>query len=297
VELRQLEHFVVLAEEKHFTRAAKRAHIVQSGLSASIRALEAELGTKLFDRTTRRVELTEAGRAALVEARRALAAAAATRDAVMAVEGLERGQLSVGIMHTHGPLDLARILGRFHGRHPGIELRLRQADSEMLVELVLARTLDVAFVSLRDRAPTGLVATPLLREPLLMVCSAKHRLAGAKQVRLADIAVEDFIEGALEWSSRAIVDRVLARAGVERRVICEVNDTAALLDLVAHGLGIAVVPRPRMSRPGLRWIPLAGSVPPWEVSLLTADSGPLNPAARALVAAVRDDASEPAEAP
>jgi DNA-binding transcriptional LysR family regulator len=162
----------------------------------------------------------------------------------------------------------------------------------VLAELVLARTLDLAFVSLRDRAPAGVVATPLLREPLLMVCSAKHRLAGAKQVRLADIAVEDFIEGALEWSSRAIVDGVLARAGVERRVICEVNDTAALLDLVAHGLGIAVVPRPRLARPGLRWIPLTGNVPPWEVSLLTADQGPLNPAARALVAAVRQHAPD-----
>lgn len=97
MELRQLEHFVAVAEEQHFTRAAERLAVSQSGLSASVRALEHELRTPLFSRTTRSVRLTEAGHALLVEAERTLAGARAARDAVDAVRGLLRGTLSVGV--------------------------------------------------------------------------------------------------------------------------------------------------------------------------------------------------------
>ena len=128
MELRQLEHFVAAAEEGHFSRAADRANIVQSGLSASIRALERELGTRLFDRTTRRVELTESGRALLTEARRVLGAAAAAREAVAGVEGLQRGTLSLGIMQSLGAVQLPALLARFHSSHPGVDIRLRQAS-------------------------------------------------------------------------------------------------------------------------------------------------------------------------
>ena len=96
MELRQLEYFVAVAEECHFTRAANRLHVAQSGLSASIRLLERELGASLFLRSTRRVELTPAGRALLIEARRALSATDAAKDAVAAVQGLLRGSLAIG---------------------------------------------------------------------------------------------------------------------------------------------------------------------------------------------------------
>src|SRR5689334_8428083 len=96
MELRQLEYFVAVAEDRHFTRAAQRLMVSQSGLSASVRALERELGSALFTRTTRSVELTGAGRALLGEATRTLAGARAAREAVAAVQGLLRGTLAVG---------------------------------------------------------------------------------------------------------------------------------------------------------------------------------------------------------
>src|SRR5690349_8323190 len=124
MELRQLEHFVAVAEEGHFTRAARRVHIVQSGLSASVRALERELGAQLLTRTTRRVALTEAGRALLEEARRTLAAAAAAREAVAAVQGVLRGRIAVGTLQASVAVDLPAALGRFHAAHPGVEIGL-----------------------------------------------------------------------------------------------------------------------------------------------------------------------------
>src|SRR5262245_46069035 len=124
MELRHLEYFVAVAEERHFTRAAERMGVAQSGLSASIRSLERELDADLFVRHTRRVELTDAGRALLTEANRTLASAAAAREAVDAVRGLVRGSLSVGSEQCLGVIDLPPLLASFRRAHPGVEISL-----------------------------------------------------------------------------------------------------------------------------------------------------------------------------
>src|ERR1700760_1240111 len=114
MELRALEYFVAVAEDSHFTRAAALMHVSQSGLSAAIKALETELHAALFERTTRRVQLTPAGAALLPEARRAPAAARAGVDAVGAVQGLQRGIVFVGVMQQMTLVDLPRILADYH---------------------------------------------------------------------------------------------------------------------------------------------------------------------------------------
>jgi DNA-binding transcriptional LysR family regulator len=117
MELRQLGHFLAVAEERHFTRAAKRVHLTQSSLSSSIRSLERELGSELFVRSTRQVELTETGRALIPAARRAVVASEEARDAVAAVRGLVRGQLAIGAIQLR-ELNLPALLARYHRRHP-----------------------------------------------------------------------------------------------------------------------------------------------------------------------------------
>ena len=116
-----------MAEANHFTRAATRVHLTQSSLSSSIRALERELGTDLFVRSTRRVELTEAGRALLPAAQRAVSAAEDGLDAVAGVRGLVRGQLAIGVIQTVGPVTVPALLARYHRRHPAVTLRLHHA--------------------------------------------------------------------------------------------------------------------------------------------------------------------------
>ena len=132
--LRQLAHFVAVAQTSNFTRAATRVHLTQSSLSSSIRALEGELGSDLFVRSTRRVELTEAGRALLPAAQRAIAAAQDGRDAVAGVRGLLRGQLAIGAIQTVGPVNIPASLARYHRRHPAVGLRLRHDGVPALVE-------------------------------------------------------------------------------------------------------------------------------------------------------------------
>ncbi len=128
MELRHLEYFVAVAQELSFTRASRRLHVVQSGVSSAIQSLERELGVPLFDRNRHRVSLTDAGQALLPEARATLAAAQAAREAVSEARGGLRGTVTVGTTLAVGPLDLPELLGRFHATHPGVTVRLRLAS-------------------------------------------------------------------------------------------------------------------------------------------------------------------------
>jgi DNA-binding transcriptional LysR family regulator len=283
VELRQLEHFVAVAEERHFSRAAARVHIVQSGLSTSIRSLERELGTALFVRSTRRVELTEAGRAFLPEARASLAAAGRAREAVDAVEGLLRGTLRIGIMQIHDPVDLPALLRRFRDEYPQVEIRLRHVASAVLVEEVRAGGLDLAFVSVPKRDLEAVDATPLADEPMVLACARDHPLAARDAVTLRQLRDESFVELPDNWGVRIAIDLAFAAAGISRRIAFELNEVSTLLDLVANGLGVAIVPRwvATKKRP-VALVPLRGRAPRWQVTLVTRGSDATSAAGRAL---------------
>ncbi|MFJ6213381.1 LysR family transcriptional regulator [Streptomyces sp. NPDC092296] len=287
MELRHLEYFVAVAEEQHFTRAAQRLMVSQSGLSASIRSLERELGAPLFMRTTRSVELTGAGRALLVDAVRALASVRAAREAVAAVQGLLRGTLSVGIEQCVAGVDVAALLARFRSEHGGVEVRLRQAGSAALVGDVAAGRLDLAFVALCGEPPEGVRLLPLLREPMVVLCQADHWLATVERVGCGKLSGEVFVDFHPDWGSRGVTDRAFASAGAERQVALEVNDVHSLIDLVRHGLGIAVVPLPyarKEQAASLRAVPLDCPEPrTWQVSAAVPADDRLGPAARELL--------------
>ncbi|MGH9088847.1 MAG: LysR family transcriptional regulator [Acidimicrobiales bacterium] len=283
VELRQFEYFVAVAEERHFTRAANRLHVAQSGLSATIKGLEAEVGAALLRRTTRRVELTAAGEAFLTEARRTLAAARAAVDAVSAVEGLQRGTLAVGVMQAMSVVGLAGLLATYRDRYPGVELRLRQAGSADLVRLVAGGVVDLAFTSMPDPLPDGLVSVPLLRSPIVLVCPSGDPLASAAAVDLAALAGRPQVGFPPDWGARMVVDAALAAHGLDGHLPLEVNDTGTLLDLVEAGLGVALVPAAMADlRPSLHQATFDGGRWSWTVSIASAPPAPANPAGRAL---------------
>jgi DNA-binding transcriptional LysR family regulator len=244
LDLKQLDYFVTVAAEQSFTRAARRLNIVQSGLSASIRALEEELGAALLLRTTRRVDLTATGRAFLVEARRVLGAAADARHVVAQMQGLQRGTLSIGIIQGLAPIiDIPDLLGRFHDACPNIEIRLISGGSQPLIEGVRAGELDLAFTQFVGTTPPGIIAWMLACEPLVAVCAPTHKRAGQHKVSLADLACEAFVDLQSDWGTRQLIDHSFNEAHITRKIAFEVNDPATQLDLVAHGLGIALVPR------------------------------------------------------
>lgn len=297
MDLRQLEHFVTVAEEQHFTRAARRLNIVQSGLSSSIRALEEELGTTLLLRSTRRVDLTVAGRVLLAEAQRVLGAARKAREAVSAVQGLQRGRLAIGMTQTLSPfLDLPALLSRFRGSFPGVEIRLCQGASPSLCTKVREGRLDLAFVPVFGASPEGVRTRLFVCEALVVACSPDHRLAGRDDVRLAELADETFIDFQTEWGTRPLVDNAFAEARVDRHVAFDVNDMRTQLDLVAFGLGIALVPERTVADAGAaapRTVSCARLAPPeicWEMAIVYAGHAePVSPAAAAFMALLPPD--------
>jgi DNA-binding transcriptional LysR family regulator len=283
MEIRALEYFVAVAEERHFTRAAAKVHVSQSGLSATIRSLESELHEPLFERTTRRVQLTSAGEALMPEARRALAAIRAGADAVRAVHGLQHGNVSLGVMQQMTLIDLPRTLARYNRRYPGVDIRLRHAPARTLQQMVISGELDVALTSLSGTVDPRLASTVLLRTPLVLVCHEDDPLATRRTIAASDLVKRRLVGFPEGWAMHSLTEQFLQRTGTNLDVHFEVNDTATALDLIEAGLGVALIAEALATgRRALRIVPLRGRVIEWVISAVAAAPEPTNPAAREL---------------
>jgi len=274
MELRHLTVFVAVAEEASFTRAADRLHMVQSAVSASVRGLERELGAALFDRTTRRVELTDAGDALLPEARQVLAAVTAAREAVDQVSGGLRGTLRLGTMQGQAmrPISVPRLVAGFRAEHPGVEVHVSHTGGSVaMAEQVRTGRLDLAFVSLPDRRPSGLTLTPISSERMQIACASDHPLAERAEVDLATLADEPFIEFPEGWGTRMSTDRAFAAAGVARTIVYEVNDVASVIEFVSSGLAVALIsPTLVVAGDDVALVPVRRHAPHFEISVAVA---------------------------
>jgi DNA-binding transcriptional LysR family regulator len=291
MELRQLRMFVAVAEEGGFSRAADRLHLVQSAVSAGIRGLERELGTALFDRDTRHVELSDAGHALLPEARRVLSAVALASDSVAQVGGGLRGSVTLGTMQAQGMrrVSTARLIASFQRDHPGVRISARHVggSTEMARQIAEDR-LDLGILSLVDREPAGLELTRLAGEPMFLACAPGHPLADAETVSLADLAAERFVDMPEGWGVRMATDRAFAAAGIGRTVSFELNDSASVIEFVREGLGVALLPGPMAAIvPEVRQIPINDAAPRFDIYLAEPTGRRRTAAATALGAAIR----------
>ncbi|WP_405738694.1 LysR family transcriptional regulator [Streptomyces sp. NBC_00028] len=284
MEMRQLRHFMAVVTEGGFTAAARAELIVQSALSTSIRNLERELGADLFDRTGRRVVLTEAGRALLPQARALLAGAEAARDAVAAVAGLAAGRVAIGTIQTLTCVDLPAELAAFHRDFPGIQVSVRDATVTELTEALRAGELDLAYLAPDARElPEGLTAYATWHEELVLITAPGHPLARAGRTLIKDLAEEPFVDFRAGTGLETAVRRLAAHCGLERRITCDVTQAGLLVELVRAGIGVAFVPRPIGERAGLPCVEIRQPEPGRTVVLAGRGPRPRNPAAGALL--------------
>ncbi|MEU1183946.1 LysR substrate-binding domain-containing protein [Streptomyces sp. NPDC005820] len=268
MELRHLRYFIAVAEERNFGRAAERLHMAQPPLSRAIRQLEAELGLALFERTTRRVNLTPAGAAYLDQAREVLEAVdTAGVRARRVAEGRE-GRLTVGCVGS-ATYSLLPLLARaLRAELPKVEVGFR---GEMLapdqVSALHDGMLDLGLLRTIGGSAAGLRLTVLREDRLLVAVPQDHAFVTRARVVVDDLAGEDLImHGSSTGSAmHRLVTRLCEEAGFAANVAHEVAETSTLLTFVAAGLGIAVVPEPTtlLGVPGVVHVPLAGvrSVP------------------------------------
>lgn len=242
--LRALRSFVVVAEELHFGAAAERLHMTQPPLSQQIRQLEAALGTELFSRTTRSVQLTVPGKLLLERARRLLADCDAIAQEVMRAGRGETGRLVLGFPYTAAYRLLPRALALYKQRYPEVELDLCEMLSNDLLGALRSRRLDVALV----RASAAMLGTDLdcvvaSREEMVLALPCSHPLAQLEVVPIARLDGVPFIGFAGQGSRyfRETLDAIFAAGQVRPRITQE-SVLPTVLALVEAGLGVALVP-------------------------------------------------------
>lgn len=241
MELRHLRYFEAVARYSHVTRAAAELHIAQPALSKQISQLERELGITLFDRVGRSLRLTEAGEALLPYARAILAQVEEARAAMAERVGLKAGRVSIGAPPTVGAHLLPPLLAAFHQRYPGITLRLHEAGIQSLLDLLEAGLTDLAVVAL-PVSDELLTVTPLLNEPLVLIVSPTHPLAGRSEVTMTELRNERWILSPASYELREATLKACRDAGFTPQTVMEGGETETLVRFVVAGLGIALVP-------------------------------------------------------
>jgi DNA-binding transcriptional LysR family regulator len=270
MELRHLRYFVAVAEELHFGRAAGRLHMAQPPLSQQIKALETELGLKLFERTKRRVELTDPGRLFLDEARATLARARRAEEVVrQAAKGM-RGRLAVAFVTSASYSILPEVIRMFRADHPDVELTLQELNPAEQLAAIRKRDVDVGL--LRLPVPnTSLALEPVLKEPLVAALPRDHRLADSKFLRLKALAGEPFILFPRHHGPGIfdVIMKACERAGFSPRMGQEPNDMQSILAYVAGGLGVSLVPASLAGfhAPSVSYLPLQPKPPCVELAL------------------------------
>jgi DNA-binding transcriptional LysR family regulator len=282
VELRQLKHFVAVAEELHFTRAAARVHVVQSTLSASISSLEHELGTALLIRNNRNVDLTAAGRALLPEAQGALAAADKARVAVDAVRGVLRGHLTIGLVQGLAAIDLPVLLARYHERYPRIAVTLRRDSIDVLVQATIDGGLDLAFVNSPYEA-RRVNEVPLGTDFLVLAVRRDDPLAQSEAVALTALKQREFVERRADLPTRLRLDAICSELGFERIISAESDTPNDLVDLVEAGLGVAFLPSALLKNTDRLVGVMTEPAIPRELAIVTPAERPPSPAAAAFL--------------
>ncbi len=308
MDLRQLEIFVEVAHKLNFTRAARALHIAQPAVSQAVAKLEGELGVTLFDRSGREVRLMEAGLRLLPLAERVLGDVEAATREMAKLRGRAQGRMSVGVTPTVATHLLPRVLANYRANRPEIEVILREGGTGALMTMIERGAVDFGIVVLPMDRP-AIVAEPLFTEPLLLAVAVGSAIArGAvqagdaaplapslgsvplRQVPLRVAADEPFILYRASYHLRAATIAGCRAAGFEPRVALEGGEMETVLQMVAAGLGVSLVPQLAFAgapRPGV--VALAVNEPPLTRTLAVAHRAdrPLSAAAAAFVVVLR----------
>jgi LysR family transcriptional regulator, transcription activator of glutamate synthase operon len=251
MELRQLAYFEAVAACGGFSRAAQQLRIAQPAVSAQVRRLEAELGTPLLERTTRRVALTHAGELFLARVRTVLGQLDEARADLAELAEVRRGHVRIGATLVLGSLDLPQSLGRFRRRYPGVTLALRAGLIADLLGELGAGAIDIVLGPLHPELLHGLLARPLVEERIVLVTPPGRPAPGpapgpgpaalGAPAALADFAGEPFVCLPAGSGLHAILVAAAAAAGFTPRIELETHSPASIRELVAAGLGVALM--------------------------------------------------------
>ena len=281
VSLKQLRGFAAVALEGSFTRAAQQLFLSQSALSSLIRGLESELGLRLLDRTTRRLELTEAGRELVPAVERLLADLDRVAGDLRDVAERKRGHVRLGTTPLLATSLMPELLRSFVEAYPEIELSLFDASADQLLAKLRKGELDLALATF-DVSEADISAEPLLHDAMVAICTANHALAQAKALRWEDLLDQPLLLLREGSGLRALVERHFEPLGGCPKPALEVTHIATAMAMAAAGLGVAILPSYALKVSALAnlvGVPLTEPAVVREVSLAHLQQRSLSPAA------------------
>ncbi len=290
IELRHLRYFTAVAEELHFGRAAARLSLSGPSLSTQVQALEILVGAKLFERHSRRVALTDAGRVLLEASGRLFRDVEAAVNATKQASAGQTGELRLGFGPTLMLSTLAQAVRAFRLKHPSVHVELRELATSEQIAALLRGDLDLGFVRGAEADPR-LHVEPFAREPLLIALNRDHVLARTRHVPVSALAREPWVlfPRAIAPLLHEVVMRLCRKAGFSPSVVQESREVYTTVGLVGAGVGVTIVPATvqRMSWKGVVYKPIArASV---QLSMVRA-SGPARPVVDAFLTVARSEA-------
>jgi DNA-binding transcriptional LysR family regulator len=239
--LRHLEVFCTVVQCESFSGAAEQLFMTQPAVSMQVQAVERHFGVQLLERRSRRVVLTEAGRAVHEWARQVLTSEVETRKTVDEFVRAETGRIVLGTTMALGSHVLPQIINRFKKDHPGAEIVVRLADRPSLTDELLAGTIDVG-VHIAGEVPSGLDVETVGNERMVLVSAPTHHLAGRTDVSAEELAEEWFVVPPRGYGYRSVIDRVLADQGLPNfRVLMEVGVIESIKCFIEEGSGIGIM--------------------------------------------------------
>lgn len=236
---RQLKAFLALAEQANFTRAAQQCHLSQSAFSTLIRTLEDGIGVRLFDRDTRKVDLTAEGRLFRGAAQRMVEDLRAALEDLGEHAAGRRGRARVAALPSLAAGWMPGVLGAFQAAHPGIQVEVTDSLSESCVEQVRSGSADFALAAVRAKLPE-LRTDPFCQDRFHLVCHRDHPLAQRRRLLLSDLTGEPFIHLARDSSVRQHIEAAIHPARMNS--LMELDQLSTVAGMVRAGLGITVVP-------------------------------------------------------
>lgn len=285
VDIRQLEYFVAVAEQESFTKAAANVHLSQPALSKIVKNLEEELKVELFDRSTRKLKLTDAGEIVYQEA---LKLTASLTDLTLRLDNLMNsptGTIRIGIPPLIGTLFFPSIARSFHNQYPKISLELVEFGAKKLVEFVEEEKVDIAIIVLPVNNPKFEIH-PFIQEEFAFFCAKTHKFANRTSLSLKELSEEKFILFSKQFT---LHDRIIwecVNAGFTPSVPYESSQWDLISELVAEEFGIAILPQSiysKMNHDKITMVPLVNPTPLWELGFAVKKNSYISFANRKLI--------------
>lgn len=242
MELKQLEYFIAVCQELHFTRAAEKLGIAQPSLSQQIRLLEHEIGTPLFDRIGKRTVITEAGKTLLHHSYNVFHELSQAKAAISELQGLQRGTLKIGALLTVVNYLLPPTVAEFHRRYPNIELSVLGLRTGDIREGLLKNELDLGIVFL-PMEHDDLESIPLYKENLALAAPADHALANEPFVTLDILKETPSILLPNTYFLRQTINEQCRLLGFTLQPVLEMTTMEAIINMVGQGVGVTILPK------------------------------------------------------